>query len=1167
MAKIFRKTFHEISSSWDFRQLSRKIDENSIEYEILRDQDDNYILSFSLSTANSSFNNVRFIYNVQDDELIHHDADLTNDIRKGYYYKYIEYAYNNITTNKLQTIQTTVFSKRVCKLNEYIQTQYQNIIFQIEGFYSIDEEVIKIYFKNLDPESFSRLVNYLSKLPEKITQHNLLQSIKDVDDIYGFFTIDELLFIKALFIEKRSVGIKNLYFSVNKESFVRLIPYIKNIQAKFSIMETGEKLKFADDTMSLNFYISQVDPYNFRLAVSESHTIHQFFVYLSTYLLINNTIHKVNLPFDDETVISIFESRYFFKKTELVYYKTIVGKQLSLFNNYLDFEENIDFPEISDDEPKVFFLINKKRKSPKPANKENAQESEDLSVSETTERKNEYGRDILSPRDKRGQGHFKALAIANREMQASNNESVTPKVDPSPLSIHAYFEYANGKKIPLTMALEKMNLFKLSFIESDRWYYLPDELVYTVSDFVTNHLFFNPTDINEFDWVVTKAQEIVYIKNNLFDLAHPSWNIVLSENLKKDFVKTINLIPEIEITSDDNIDWFSYKVVYKATNIELTQDMLRQFFSSGAKFLTAPDGSSVRIGNRDIFDEIESMLNLSQKDADYFHKMAIYRLPWIYELRKLNPAINIYGDKYLEDMYSALHKRALKDTLHPHYILKPIMRSYQKAGYEWLKMLENFKLNGILADEMGLGKTLQAISVLSDLPPDSKSLIICPKTLLFNWVAEIEKFNPQLKYIIYEGNKEVRTNLLKTVPVQIVICSYNLIQNDLDEFDKIYFDYMILDEAQHIKNHITLRAKAIKKIKARHKLAMTGTPLENSIVELWSMFDFLMPGYLPSLKKMKEYMVLPPQVYTKEGVAATKHENALDKIRQYIAPFILRRKKKDVLIELPDKQEQAIYCTMTEKQERYYIQVLEAVRNEVFGQKHDARRRESIVTLPQGVKSSSTLNKGIGTGAFNYITMLAALTRLRQICDHPGLINEEWLNDADISGKLNTLKEILVDAVENGRKLLIFSQYVKMLRLIEKMVKQLQIPYDYMDGGTKDRKNVINHFNNNDRVRLFLISLKTGGFGINLTAADTVILVDPWWNPMVENQAIDRVHRIGQTKKVLVYKMITKGSVEEKIMLLQKKKRDLFDNIIDQGDVVLKSLDNSDLRMLFEYKE
>ena len=1106
MSKIFRKSYHEISSSWDFKQLSKKIDSKNVEYNILRDQDNNYLLTFFVATSSTSNSEVNFRYNTQKDEILNHDVDLLNDVRRGFYYKYIEYAYNNITTNDLQKVDLTIFSKKICKQNEYIQNQYQNVSYQIEGFYLFDNNVIKVYFRNLSTEAFNKLVNFMSKIPEKDDGTYFLQNIRFVDDVFMFFTIDELLFIRAIYMEKRSVGLKNPYFSIMKEAFVKLIPYIKNLQEKFSIYETGERLIFAEHPLSLSFYISQIDQNNFSLTLSETHTIHQFFVYFSTYLLINNTIHKTNLPFDDETIKLILDKNFLFKKSELVYYKTVVGRQLSLFYNYLDFEENLEFPQVAEDLPKVYFIF-------------------------------------------------------------SNSEN-------SNLNIRAFFEYKDGKKIPLTLAIRQHNLFKLSFINSNKWYHLTDELLFSVKDFATKHLFFDPTNINEYEWEVTNQQDVHYIKTNLYDKANQNWIIILSEDLKNEFVKTINLVPEIEVSSDDQIDWFSYKVVYKFQNIEFTQDALRSFFNSGAKYLTAPDGSNIKIGNRDLFDEIEGMIQVSKKDADYFHKMAIYRLPWIYELKKINPAITIYGDKYLDEMYSSLHRRTLKESLQPHYTIKPVMRSYQKVGYEWLKMLEKFKLNGILADEMGLGKTLQAISVLTDLPQDSKSLIICPKTLLFNWVAEIEKFNPQLKYIIYEGTKDIRTNLLKTVPVQIVIASYNLIQNDFDEFNKIYFDYLILDEAQHIKNHITLRAKAIKKIRARHKLAMTGTPLENSILELWSVFDFLMPGYLPPLKKIRDYM-FPAQstdsqnknIYKEQNAAdsteAADSENAgtsMDKLKQYIAPFILRRKKKDVLIELPDKQEQAIFCTMTEQQEQYYIQVLEAAKNEVFGQDNNLQTNKEVLSIYPLVQ------KKTNAGSFNYITMLAALTRLRQICDHPGLINDEWLNTPEISGKLNTLNELIQDAIENGRKILVFSQYIKMLKLIEGLVKVMNVPYEYMDGSTKDRKTIINHFNNNEKVRLFLISLKTGGFGINLTSADTVILVDPWWNPMVEHQAIDRVHRMGQTKKVLVYKLITKGSVEEKIMFLQKKKRDLFENVIDQGEAVLKNLDNDDLKMLFEYK-
>ena len=1100
MSRILRKLYHEVSSSWDFRHISKIIDDTLINYRVVRDHESNYLFTFCLKSSNAINTVINFSYDINTDKIISHDADLTNDTFRGYYYKYIDYAYNNISRKKLLELETTIYSKKVCRLNEYIQTQYQKITFQIEGLFSVNSEILKIYIKHLKHDSFSRLVNYLSTVSEKLSLGIILQNIRTIDEIFGFFTIDELLLIKTLYSERRSTGAKNLYFSINKEAFVRLIPYIKNIQSKFSILETGNKLEFSENVLSLNFYVSSVDDKNYKLALSETHKIHQYFIYMGSYVLIESTIYKVNLPFDDSIVKKIFEHKFFLKQAELIYFKTVVGKQLSLFNNYLDFNETIKFPEIMEDTPNVFFLIS------------------DLEKMKLLNKKN--------------------TPISTSEPLDCNDEA--PEYD---LNIYAYIEYSDGNKIPISVTLLEENLFKLNFINEAKWYYLPDDIIYNIKDFIQKHLYFRSNSSIEYEWRITEPNEVLYVQTNLYEKAHPTFSIILTEKLKKIIVKTIELVPEIEINSEIGIDWFAYKVMYKNQNYSFSQEELRNYFASGAKYFTTADGSNIKISNPNIFNEIENLINMSKKDASYFHKMAIYRLPWIYELQKLNPAIIIHGDNYLDEMYSALQKRGLPDKKIPHYSLKPIMRSYQKAGYEWLKMLEKYRLNGILADEMGLGKTLQAISVLTDLPEDSKSLIVCPKTLLFNWVAEIEKFNPRLKYIIYEGNKEYRTNLLNTVPVQIVICSYTLIQNDMEEFDKIYFDYLILDEAQHIKNHVTLRAKAIKKIKARYKLAMTGTPLENSIVELWSMFDFLMPGYLPSLKKVREY------------VAESKNDDVLEedinsqynKIRRYIAPFILRRKKKDVLIELPDKQEQAIYCAMTEKQENHYVQVLNTVKNEVFGN-------------ADSLQKSNISNN-------NYFNILAALTRLRQICDHPGLINDEWLEQGDMSGKLNTLSDLVADSIENGRKVLIFSQYIKMLKLIENMIRKLKIPYEYMDGSTKDRKSVINHFNTNENVRIFLISLKTGGFGINLTAADTVILVDPWWNPMLEAQAIDRVHRIGQTKKVLVYKMITKGTVEEKIMILQKQKRDLFANVIDQGDSVLKNLGNDDLKLLFEYKE
>ncbi|MCK4312175.1 MAG: DEAD/DEAH box helicase, partial [Candidatus Cloacimonetes bacterium] len=412
---------------------------------------------------------------------------------------------------------------------------------------------------------------------------------------------------------------------------------------------------------------------------------------------------------------------------------------------------------------------------------------------------------------------------------------------------------------------------------------------------------------------------------------------------------------------------------------------------------------------------------------------------------------------------------------------------------------------------------------------NSRSIVICPKTLLFNWAAEINKFNKSLSYIIYEGTQKERKKILDNFNVNILFASYSIIQNDIEQLSQIEFDYIILDEAQHIKNAAAQRTKAIKKLKAKHRMALSGTPIENNPTELWSIFDFLMQGYLPSLRHFKnEYMD-----------SSHSQKDTHEKLKMLVSPFILRRKKSEVLIELPDKQEQIVYCKLSEIQEKMYLQILENVRTKYL-----------------------SIGENIGS---NYLHILAALTRLRQICNHPALLDNDIKREVEFSGKMELLKEVIVNAVESGNKLLVFSQFVQMLKLLKEMLKKEKITFEYMDGSTRNRQKVIDNFNDNNNIKAFLISLKTGGYGLNLTSADTVIIVDPWWNPMGESQAIDRAHRIGQTKKVIVYKIITKGTIEEKILNLQQSKREMFEYIIDDGQSVINNMDAERLRELLEY--
>ncbi len=691
-------------------------------------------------------------------------------------------------------------------------------------------------------------------------------------------------------------------------------------------------------------------------------------------------------------------------------------------------------------------------------------------------------------------------------------------------------QYAEDIFIPMAAVRFPVELVRYDQNDQMTWFYIPPQSKYQIFDFVAKLPESSAAKLEENSLLIFEGEEnIQTLKQVVFEHADPSWNIILSDELKKEFVYKVVLKPIIKTQKTGNINWFQYDVKYDYKDISFTHVELKNFFQTKEKFMQLEDGRLIYFENKEAFLTMEEILKKSEKLPDEGYKLAIYNIPYVYQLNTVNKGISIIGDGYLDAMFEAILKRRLEDREPLPGFLDPVMRSYQKAGFHWLKMLENYNLSGILADDMGLGKTVQAISVISSLPADSRSIVICPKTLLFNWAAEIEKFNKSLSYVLYEGNRKERKYILKNLNVNILFASYSIIQNDIDALSEIDFDYIILDEAQHIKNATALRTKAVKKLKGRNRMALSGTPIENYPTELWSIVDFLMPGYLPSLRTFKGAY----------NISNEKQKEAHDKLKMLVSPFILRRKKSQVLIELPDKQVQLAYCKLTTIQEKMYLQILENVKQRFMKEDGD-----------------------IGSG---YIHILAALTKLRQICDHPYMIDENIKHDTELSGKLELIREIVIDAVENGKKLLIFSQFVKMLQVIREMFQKEKITFEYMDGSTKNRQKVIDNFNNNNNIRTFLISLKTGGYGLNLTAADTVIMVDPWWNPMGENQAIDRAHRIGQTKKVMVYKIITKGTIEEKILTLQQSKREMFENIIEKGQSVIKKMDVEQLRDLLEY--
>ncbi|MDW7659571.1 MAG: DEAD/DEAH box helicase, partial [Bacillota bacterium] len=465
--------------------------------------------------------------------------------------------------------------------------------------------------------------------------------------------------------------------------------------------------------------------------------------------------------------------------------------------------------------------------------------------------------------------------------------------------------------------------------------------------------------------------------------------------------------------------------------------------------------------------------------------------------------------------------------------MRNLLRPYQKTGVLWLCMLDYYGLGGILADDMGLGKTLQTIAFVQMLWRRRKktSLIIAPTSLIYNWLSEFEKFSPNLPVLLIDGNRKQRNSLFAEIGRHAcVITSYALLRRDIDEIKDYSFASCFLDEAQNIKNPETLNARSVKQVRADRTFALTGTPLENSLLELWSIFDFILPGYLHTRRIFQNRYEIP--------IMRDNDHTLLTDLHHQIMPFVLRRMKKDVLKELPDKIESRTICDMTEEQRTLY----------------DSFLARSRADLQQEIAVSGY--------ARSQIYILALLTRLRQICCHPSLFMKRYEGG---SGKLLLLEELLADCFSSGHRVLVFSQFTSMLELIRENQAAYGISPFYIDGqvAPEERLSQVDRFNSGEG-KLFLISLRAGGTGLNLTGADTVIHYDPWWNPAVEEQATDRAYRIGQENVVQVFKLCTRHSVEEKILALQQKKQNLIDSIIKPGQNLLSKMTLDEVMSLFE---
>lgn len=602
-------------------------------------------------------------------------------------------------------------------------------------------------------------------------------------------------------------------------------------------------------------------------------------------------------------------------------------------------------------------------------------------------------------------------------------------------------------------------------------------------------------------------------------------------------IKKLKIFKDVKVRSNfsigkDNILAYDF-AIDNVDNKEVAS--LLTAIKSKKKYYRLKSGDVISLFNNQELEDFEALTSDLEIDSKDLKKKSItipkYRAFFIESLknnRYQEISTNSKFDEFIKN-FSAYKNADVKFTEEENKLL----RDYQKEGVKWLYTIYKCDLGGILADEMGLGKTLQAIIFLRKLiaeKPDAKILIVSPTSLVYNWEKEFQKFAPELKYIAVAESKKKRQEIMQNFDnYNIFITTYGLVRNDNDEYEYKDFEVCIIDEAQAIKNYQAGMTKEIKKIKARTKIALTGTPLENSVLELWSIFDFIMPGYLNSIVRFRE-------AYGIKDVDKDSLKR-LDSLNYQIRPFILRRKKKEVSKELPDKIEQIEYLDMSETEKAMYQSLVEDTKEEI----------DNVIA-----------SEGFSKARFKIVTLL---TRLRQLCISPALLDKDYTED---SIKIKRLLEIVKELIKDNHKILIFSSFKGAVELVKKKFDEESISNYVIDGSVsgKDRVMLVDAFNK-DKTSCFLITLKSGGTGLNLTSADIVIHLDVWWNPQVENQATDRAHRIGQTKKVTVLKLINKGTVEEKIIELQEKKRILSDNLIEgKNTATLDTLTEEELTNL-----
>lgn len=615
---------------------------------------------------------------------------------------------------------------------------------------------------------------------------------------------------------------------------------------------------------------------------------------------------------------------------------------------------------------------------------------------------------------------------------------------------------------------------------------------------------FKGDDSQLYDFLTKEINRLKNIGEVYYSDKFKERKVYNSTNIKVGLGEEINHYLEFKFNIDE-VDNKEYKEILKS-------------FKANKRFYKLKNGNFINLEEdetKEIFKLMESLgFTSSIKEMNIHESKAMYINDIITE-KKLPYIEGIENTKSIVDKFKNINNIDFEIPKG----LNANLRDYQLEGFKWFKTLDYYGFGGILADEMGLGKTLQTITFLLS-KKGSKSIVITPTSLIHNWKSEFENFAPSLKIGIVHGTKKERENVINNLDdIDVLLTTYGSLRNDCDKYEEINFDYCIIDEAQNIKNPTSMATDAVKGIKAKSKFALTGTPIENNLLELWSIFDFIMPGYLYNVSKFNAIFI--------------RDESNMIRLKKLIKPFLLRRTKKQVIKELPDKIEKKFLVELSKEQRKIYKTYVDEIQKKLQD-KYESNDK---------------------------ITVLSYLTKLRQLCLDPSLIVTDYKGK---SSKINACVEILKDSIENNNKILVFSQFTSVLQNIGAILDKEKIDYNYLDGQTKaiDRIKLVDEFNENNNKKVFLISLKAGGTGLNLTSANTVIHFDPWWNISVENQASDRAHRLGQQEVVEVIKLIAKGTIEEKIVKLQESKSKLIDDIISNelsDSSVLKNLSNDEI--------